>query len=669
MVSAPDCQNLMGNRDILESEHCWIPMPDGTRLAARIWWPAMRSSAAALLEYIPYRKRDLVRARDERNHPYFAAHGYVCLRVDMRGSGDSEGQMPDMYSEAELADTRAIIEWIASQEWSNGQVGMFGTSWGGTAALQAAVNAPAPLKAVIANCATDNRFEDDIHWMGGALLTDSFEWGATLPAILAAPPDSATVGDGWLELWKQRLQGIAFPLDNWIRHNACDKYWRHGSVAFSTEQLSCPVLCIGGWSDRYSNSVIGLVRARPDLCWGIVGPWGHHYPDLGEPGPAIGFQDKALEWWDHWLGQEPASPLNWPRLRLWRREFDVPENRLETRNGEWVEVDSHQERDTRILFLSHDCLVDRPSDESLSLEVPNDIAHGECAGDTGYFGRVGGLPLDQSKDDLRSLCFDTEPLSNNVDLIGNAEFSCYLLHNQPKAQLVCRICEVAPEGCSNLVVRQIRNLSLNDTLDASVPFSANKLTRYRIKLPATAYRFAQGSRIRLALGSSYWPLAWPPCRSSSIRVSMQRAQLRLPSFSHHKGLSKPFPKLKTLPVQPSWKYESKGQLERNRTELSNGQIDTSWRQPCITYRFDGAGVAISAKTSIHYRACPQESIKYSCAVDHMIEIGREDGTALIQSNLFATASQEGLEIECALKANWEQTCLVEKIWQHSYFEL
>ena len=199
----------------------------------------------AILEYIPYRKRDMVRARDERNHPYLAAHGYACLRVDMRGSGDSEGCLPDLYSPAELSDARNVIDWIARQPWCDGNVGMFGTSWGRTASLQAALKAPAPLRAIIANCATANRYEDDIHWMGGCLLTDSFEWGATLPAILAAPPDAATVGDAWREQWRARLEQLAFPLDRWIRNTTCNAYWKHGSVGCDAASLSCPVLAIG----------------------------------------------------------------------------------------------------------------------------------------------------------------------------------------------------------------------------------------------------------------------------------------------------------------------------------------------------------------------------------------------------------------------------------------
>ncbi|MEO1602530.1 MAG: CocE/NonD family hydrolase, partial [Pseudomonadota bacterium] len=210
-----------------ETDHLWIEMPDGVRLAARLWLPEGAGPVPAILEYIPYRKADMVRPRDERNHPFFAAHGYACIRVDMRGSGDSEGHMPDMYCQHEVDDARHVIDWLSEQPWCNGRVGMFGTSWGGTASLQASVDAPEALKAIIAVCATHDRYTDDIHHMGGCVLTDSIEWGATLSAILAAPP-TPNVGSNWKEIWRKRLDHLEFPLERWLREEGCNAYWRHG---------------------------------------------------------------------------------------------------------------------------------------------------------------------------------------------------------------------------------------------------------------------------------------------------------------------------------------------------------------------------------------------------------------------------------------------------------
>ena len=412
-----------GRWPVREIEHHWIGMPDGVRLAARIWLPEGAGAVPAILECIPYRKRDMVRARDEGNHPFLAS---TWLRLPSRGHagvGDSEGVMRDMYASAELDDARRLIDWIARQEWCNGRVGMFGTSWGGTASLQAAVDAPEPLKAVIANCATIDRFEDDIHWMGGCVLTDTLEWGATLPAILAAPPDAATVGDGWFGMWEHRLRNMRFPHENWLRETRRDPYWRHGSVRFDADRLGCPILAIGGWSDRYSNSVMPLVEARPDICRGIVGPWGHHYPDRGEPGPAIDFRAVALEWWDCWLRSEAPAMPDWPAMRLWRREFDPPRDRLTKRNGTWIEIDRPKEAVRRRFHLGDGELQDWPTGKAVELTVPDNLRHGQCAGDTGYFGRVGGLPLDQVPDDECSLRFDSRQLGADLCIVGRAKLS------------------------------------------------------------------------------------------------------------------------------------------------------------------------------------------------------------------------------------------------------
>ena len=193
-------------RRVREIENAWIPMPDGTRLAARIWLPedAESDPVPAVLEYLPYRKRDGTVERDHLTHPYFAGHGYAGVRVDMRGTGDSEGVCLGEYLLQEQDDALAIIAWLADQPWCSGKVGMIGISWGGFNGLQVAARQPEALGAVITLCSTDDRYADDIHFMGGAMLTDKLAWGATAFAIANTPPDPAIVGDRWREMWEER---------------------------------------------------------------------------------------------------------------------------------------------------------------------------------------------------------------------------------------------------------------------------------------------------------------------------------------------------------------------------------------------------------------------------------------------------------------------------------
>jgi len=151
-------------------------MSDGTELAARMWLPddAEAKPVPAILEYIPYRKRDLTAERDVRHHPYIAGFGYASVRVDLRGSGESEGILTDEYLQQELDDGVELINWLARQKWCSGAVGMIGISWGGFNGLQLAALQPEPLKAVVSICSTDDRYTDDVHYMGAACLGTTY---------------------------------------------------------------------------------------------------------------------------------------------------------------------------------------------------------------------------------------------------------------------------------------------------------------------------------------------------------------------------------------------------------------------------------------------------------------------------------------------------------------
>ena len=163
-------------------------MADGVRLSARIWMPedAEAKPVPAILEYIPYRKRDGTRAWDEPRHRYWAGYGYACIRLDIRGTGESEGLITDEYAVQEQNDAVEAIAWIAAQPWCTGKIGMTGISWGGFNALQVAARRPPALRAIITHCSTDDRYADDVHYMGGCLLIDNFFWGSAFFMLMGA---------------------------------------------------------------------------------------------------------------------------------------------------------------------------------------------------------------------------------------------------------------------------------------------------------------------------------------------------------------------------------------------------------------------------------------------------------------------------------------------------
>ncbi len=648
--------------EIAETEHLWITMPDGVRLAARLWLPrgAWTSPVPAILEYIPYRKRDMVRARDERNHPVFAAQGYASLRVDMRGSGDSDGVMADMYSDEELSDARHVIDWISRQRWCNGRVGMFGTSWGGTASLQASVDAPPALKAVIAVCATHDRYEDDIHHMGGCLLTDSIEWGATLPAILASPPDAATVGPDWFEQWKERLEALTFPLETWIREEARGAYWRRGSVKHVSNRISCPVFAVGGWCDRYSNSVMSLVDARPDLVWGMVGPWSHHYPDKAHPGPAVGFQALALNWWDHWLKGVPTDVEGWPRLQVWLSEFDPPQDALDRRAGEWIATGTTADVTVaRRWAAAGTDLVPAIHGEKSPRQIPWDLSVGAAGGDTGYFGRYGGLPLDQHEEDERALSFDTAPLDEDLVLYGAASVDLVVETTDPRAQFALRLNDVAPDGTSSRVALSVRNLALDDQLDEpSRPHPAGP-RKVRIALPSRAYRFRAGHRLRLSISSSYWPMVWPAPTASKIHVAA--CGLTLPSLVTG-TVSAPV-SLPAATKSQSWHETLSAPLIRRVSERSpDSTLHGGWHQPWLVQRFPATGTTFGYDTRWEHRIDPSDPLSADCRFDHQMRFEREDGVAEVRSTARVTCNVDEFILEGEVEAAWNGETIFRRAW-------
>ena len=247
--------------DIVEIPDEGIVMPDGCRLSARIWLPQNAHSAhiPAILEFLTYRKRDGTIARDALTHPYIAKRGYACLRVDMRGNGDSEGIMEDEYTQQELDDACTTISWIAAQPWCTGNVGMIGISWGGVNALQVAAMEPLALKAIITLCSTADRYADDIHFKGGCLLNENMGWGSTMWGYSSRPPDPALVGDRLREMWLARLENEPYLPMTWLKHQTRDAYRQHGSVCEVYSAIKVATLAVGGWGDAYKNTVANLV--------------------------------------------------------------------------------------------------------------------------------------------------------------------------------------------------------------------------------------------------------------------------------------------------------------------------------------------------------------------------------------------------------------------------
>ena len=507
-------------------ENVFITMRDGVRLAARIWLPAdaEQRPVPAVFEYIPYRKRDSTRGRDALNHPYMAGHGYACVRVDMRGSGDSDGVLRDEYLADEHDDACEVIEWLASQPWCDGSVGMMGISWGGFNSLQVAARRPPALKAIVSASATEDLYVDNMHYMGGCLLSDNLSEATVMFAFNSLPPDPAIVGERWREMWHERLEGSGLWIEKWLEHQHRDDYWKRASVNEDYSAVQCPVLAVGGWADGYTNAIFRLMEHLDVPRKGLIGPWGHKYPHLGVPGPAMGFLQEVVRWWDHWLKGVDTGVMDEPMVRAWIQDAISPNPSYDERPGRWVAEPSWPSpniESRRYTFDRHALRAEGDAsahEEQRPLPLQSPLSVGMFAGKWASYAATPDLPSDQREEDGGALVFETEALDAPMEILGQPELELEVSSKTPVAMLAARLSDVAPNGEATRVTYGLLNLTHRDGSENPQPLEPGKRYRIRIQLNGAGQVFPAGHRIRLSISTSYFPLAWPSPTPTEVTV-------------------------------------------------------------------------------------------------------------------------------------------------------
>jgi uncharacterized protein len=566
-------------RSVQLPDDVWIPLSDGRRLSARIWLPedARLDPVPAVLEYLPYRKSDGSLPLDAGQHAYFAGHGYAGVRVDIRGTGDSEGTLWDEYTTQEQDDAVEVIAWLAAQPWSNGNVGMIGISWGGFNGLQIAARRPAALKAVVSMCSTDDRYANDEHYVGGCVMGPEMQSYATMLLGYAThAPDPAVVGERWREMWRERLDAATPALPTWLAHQRRDDYWRHGSICEDYGAIECAVYMVGGWADGYRDAVLRMLEHYDGPIKALVGPWCHTRPHQGHPGPAIGFLQEAVRWWDHWLKGIDTGIMEEPAAVFWMQDAYTRGQEWNARTGRWLTGDTWPSPDivTHVFPLGASGLAQQyvgldgcPSESSaersaIAFSSPQQTgAEGGCwiswSSET-------DSPGDQGPDDERSRVFDSAPLGECLEMLGQARAVLEIACDQPRALIAVRLCDVDAQGASTLVTRGVFNLTHSGDHTSSRPLVAGERRLIEVPLAAASYSFPGGHRLRLALATSQWPLAWPSPNPVTMTVYTGESRLELPVYSGRQ--TGPLPKFldKTPEEAPLPGYE---QLEEDTSEI------------------------------------------------------------------------------------------------------
>ncbi|MFF5370604.1 CocE/NonD family hydrolase [Streptomyces sp. NPDC013187] len=658
-----------------EEEHVTIPMSDGVRLSAHIWRPTSsdQEPVPAVLEYIPYRKRDLTAVRDSIHHPYLAGHGYACVRVDLRGTGDSEGVLRDEYLEREQADAEEVLAWLAEQPWCDGGTGMMGISWGAFAALQVAARRPPSLKAIAIASFTDDRHSDDMHYMGGALLSDNLAEAGTMFAYGTCPPDPAVVGERWREMWHERLENTEPWVLEWLRHQRRDDYWRHASVCEDYTSVQCPVLASSGWADGYSNAVTRLLGNLDVPRKGLIGPWSHKFPHLGEPGPAIGYLQELVRWWDHWLKGADNGVMDGPMLQAWMQDSVPPSTSYEERPGRWVgEPDwpSPHIRPVTHPLTRHtigparDATAEAP-EGGAAMTVRSPLSVGQFAGKWASYNAPPDLPYDQREEDGGSLVFDTEPLTEPLEILGSPSVELDLSVSEPVAMVAARLSDVSPDGSATRVSYGILNLTRRDSTESPEPLEPGRRYRATIPLNGVAQAFPPGHRIRLSLSTSYWPLAWPAPKPALLSVHEHSSTLTLPvrpveepdevpssPFGEPEGTP---PLAMTQVTPPEERWDVKRDLIGYHSELDIVK-DRG------TVRFEDIGLESGRRAHERYTAVADDFTSVGGETTWTMRFGRDDWDVRVVTHTRLTCDETDFFVDATLDAYESDRRVFSRTW-------
>ena len=521
-------------RDVL------IPMRDGVRLAADVYVPHPGGGAGGLpepplpvvLDYLPYRK-DEVDPAAMRHYLELPRHGYAVARVDIRGTGGSEGHAVDEYVAQEQEDGYDAIEWLAAQPWCDGHVNMMGISYGGFTALQVATLQPPHLTSIIPVDFTDDRYTDDCHYRGGLLRMyyDIGWYGTRMVAWNAMPTDPTFAADGARAIWERHLNEDEPYLLAWLRHQVDGTYWRQGSVAEIADRIACPAFLIGGWRDGYPNPPVRLFERLTGPRKLLIGPWDHRYPDSAIPGPRIDHLREVVRWLDHWCrGQDTGimdeppvvvfmqeagslSPLRTETAGAWRAERGWPpagasERILWPAEGGTLVPDDARAGPRGIPGGRTGTGADR-----LAVDPTVGVSGGLWSGGVPF-----GLPGDQRRDEAHALVYTSGPLAAPLSILGRARAILHVASSAAVLGVTVSLSDVTPDGASHLIAKGTLNGTRRFSLSQPAPLEPHAIETLTIDLDATGWRFGTGHRIRLSIACADWPNLWPTPEPASLEV-------------------------------------------------------------------------------------------------------------------------------------------------------
>lgn len=658
----------MTTRSVSETENTFIALSDGCRLAARLWLPdgAGADPVPALLEYLPYRKRDGTAERDALTHPYLAAHGYACVRVDMRGAGDSDGRLEDEYLPQEQDDALEVIDWLCAQPWCSGAVGIFGISWGGFNALQIAARGHPAIQAIVPICFTDDRYEDDIHYRGGCLLTENPGWAGQMMSYMSRPPDAALRND-WRDEWVGRLADQTFLLGPWMRHQHRNAYFKHGSVCENIAAIKAPALAIGGWADGYKNATRRLIdRLGPHVpVHGINGPWMHKYPHFARPGPRIDMLGEMLRWFDRFLKDVDNGAEDDPVYRAYVLDSHRPDAVTEHRAGHWIaEPDGPGSRTAAKRLQLGPGVLRTEAQPPARQCVSSPQTVGAFGGAFCELTAFDNHPGDQSLDDGGSLVFETEVLDGPWTIVGRPALTLTLASDAPVANLCVRVSDVHPDGVATRITVGVLNLTHRTSHAAPEPLPVGGDVHVHITMDECAYAVPPGHRVRLSISTAYWPMIWPAPTRALLDVKLDDAELSLPLFEA-KADDPPvvFDAPKHAPALDFDRLAEPDLRVTTTTDAVTGVVTIEKHDDHGRRRFPGHGLEVGTVTRVRYQIHPDDPTSARYETHWTQTVGRGAWQTRTETRVWTTCDAETFFYGASVEAYDGDTRVSDRSWE------
>lgn len=492
--------------------HVPVAMRDGVRLATDVYLPAAEGEFPTLLVRDIYTNGS-TEAR-QRYARWATANGYAFVLQNARGRYDSEGDWYPYFQEIDDGDD--TLSWIAEQPWSNGRVGMFGTSYLASVQWLAALSSN-PALVAIAPAMSPGDYYRDVAYPGGAFsLLSRASWG--IGTVGSRTNQSFPIDwiDGIAKLPIAELdRALGFDVKHfrdWVAHPDYDDYWKPLNLEARAPEMAVPALNIGGWYDVFLRSTIGSFTTMQEEAATeaarrgqrlVIGPWVHGWNarrvgemDFG-PDAVIDAEALQLEWFDHWLKDGPEPSTAPVRIfvmgeNAWRDEQEWPLARTEY-TSVYLTADGGLAPEAPAASAELGYRYD-PDDPVPTLG--GNIMRPELRGPFDQ------RPLDGRDDVLR---FETAPLEEPMEITGPVRAVLWAASSAPDTDFMAKLVVVKADGSAwNLVDGVIRARYRNgfETPELMEPGTPQ---RFELDLWATSYVLQPGDRLRVDVTSSNYP--------------------------------------------------------------------------------------------------------------------------------------------------------------------